>query len=289
MEYDAPLYRPPSEANSLIIQATLGCSANDCTFCLMYKTKKFKVRTLAEVKKDIDWCRDQVPNSRRVFLADGDALAIGTGQILKILDYLHQSFPRLERVTSYANPHNLLVKSREDLDEIRRRGLTMIYYGVESGDPETLGKVKKKGTPEDMVVGIDKAHEAGIEVSVTVLLGLAGKQGSDRHARLTAELLNRLQPEYVGALTLMLGPFEDSFAKSMGDGFELPDKWGALRELRAMISAFELKNTVFRTNHASNWLPLRGTLNRDRDSLLKTIDAALEDPGLLRPEWSRAL
>ena len=163
MEYDMPLYRPPSEAHSLIIQATYGCSANDCTFCLMYKGKKFRVRPLNEVIKDIDWCKKRWPAARRVFLADGDALAMGTGQLLKILDYLYESFPSLERVTSYANPKNLMVKSLPELVEIRKRGLTMVYYGVESGDPEILAKVKKKGTIDDMVEGVAKAHHAGIE------------------------------------------------------------------------------------------------------------------------------
>jgi radical SAM superfamily enzyme YgiQ (UPF0313 family) len=291
MQYDMPLFRPPSEAHSLIIQATHGCSANTCAFCLMYKSKRFRVRRVAEVKQDIDWCKREWPGTRRVFLADGDALVIRTSQLLEILEYLYQVFPRLERVTSYANPLNLMVKSQAELDEIRKAGLTMLYYGVESGDPEVLQRVRKKGTPETMALGVEKAHAAGFELSVTVLLGLAGKKGSERHAAMTAELLNRLQPEYVGALTLMLGPFEQDFARIMGEGFTFLDKMETLKELRHLVSGLELANSVFRTNHASNWLPLAGTLSRDKKSLLRVIDRALSDPEspLLRPDEWRAL
>ncbi len=291
MEYDMPLYRPPSEARSLIIQATYGCSANTCTFCLMYKGKRFRVRKVDEVIKDIDYCARQWPTARRVFLADGDALVIRTSHMLEILERLYKSFPYLERVTSYANPHNLVTKSQEDLDSIRQAGLTMLYYGVESGDPDLLKKVKKKGAPEDMVEGIAKAHNAGFEISVTVLLGLAGRKGSEQHARKTAELLNKLQPEYTSALTLMLGPLEDDFARSMGEDFEWPDKWETLAELRTMIEGLELERSVFRTNHASNWLPLKGTLSRDKEKLLKMIDNALgsRNESMLRPASWRAL
>jgi radical SAM superfamily enzyme YgiQ (UPF0313 family) len=289
MEYDMPLYRPPSEADSLIIQATHGCSANDCTFCYMYKGKKFRIRRVPEVKKDIDWCAKQWSGVTRVFLADGDALVVRTSQLLEILEHLHKKFPRLERVTSYANPLNLIAKSQADLDAIRQAGLTLLYYGVESGDPEVLKQVKKKGDPDTMAAGVDKAHQAGFEISVTVLLGLAGRVGSDRHADCTAALLNRLQPEYASALTLMLGPLEPVFAKSMGPGFTWLDKTEVLKELRRLIGGLELKNTVFRTNHASNWLPLKGTLNRDRDALLKVIDRALQDPRMLRKDEWRAL
>jgi radical SAM superfamily enzyme YgiQ (UPF0313 family) len=291
MQYDMPLYRPPSEAGSLIIQATHGCSANTCAFCLMYKSKRFKIRRVADVKKDIDSSRREWPGAERVFLADGDALVIRTSQLLEILGHLYKSFPRLQRVTSYANPLNLMTKSQAELDRIREAGLTMLYYGVESGDPGVLQKVKKKGAPETMIQGVEKAHAAGFELSVTVLLGLAGLKGSRRHAAMTAELLNRLQPEYVSALTLMLGPFEREFAAFMGDGFTFLDKLETLRELRDLVAALDLQSSVFRTNHASNWLPLKGTLNRDKNRLLSVIAQALADPDspLLRPDEWRAL
>ncbi len=290
MEYDMPLYRPPSEADSLIIQATLGCSANDCTFCLMYKGKKFRVRKFEDVKKDIEWCAERWPGADRVFLADGDALVIKTSQMLEILKLLHDNFPKLERVTSYANPGNLIRKSQEDLDSIRKAGLTMLYYGVESGDPEVLTKVKKQGTREEMIEGCGKAHKAGFDISVTVLLGLAGLDNSERHAKLTASLINKIRPTYASALTLMLGPLEDTFAKSMGDDFVWLDKVQLLREIRMLVGDIDCK-TIFRSNHASNYLALRGNLPEDKAQLLRTIDSALSDPKspLLRPEEWRAL
>jgi radical SAM superfamily enzyme YgiQ (UPF0313 family) len=271
MEYDMPLFRPPSEADSLILQATYGCSANSCTFCLMYKTKRFR--------------------TRRIFLADGDALVIRASQLLAILELLYQSFPRLERVTSYANPLNLLVKSQAELFAIRRAGLTMLYYGVESGDDEILRRVKKKAETPGMIEGCVKAHAAGFDLSVTVLLGLAGKKLSRRHAENTASVLNEIQPRYIGALTLMLGPLEKYFAQSMGEGFQFLDMMETLQELRWLVEGLELKNSVFRSNHASNYLALRGDLPRDKKKLLAVIDSALADADspLIRPDYFRAL
>ncbi len=286
-----PLFRPPSEAGSIILQATLGCSANTCTFCMMYKTKKFKVRKFEELQRDLEWCADRYRFYNRIFLADGDALAIRTDQMLKTLELLYRSFPRLLRVTSYANPKNLLVKSREELNEIREAGLTMLYYGVESGDDEILKKVKKQATTAEMIEGCEKAHRAGFDLSVTVILGLAGKGGSKRHAEKTAGILNEINPRYIGALTLMLGPLEREFAKSMGEDFRLLDKTETLREIRDLVAALKAKDSIFRSNHASNWLPLRGTFPQDKKKLLELIDMALTDPDspMLRPDWMRAL
>jgi len=291
MEYDMPLFRPPSEADSLILQATYGCSANSCTFCLMYKTKRFRIRRLDEFKRDVEFCAERLPSARRIFLADGDALVIRASQLLAILELLYQSFPRLERVTSYANPLNLLVKSQAELFAIRRAGLTMLYYGVESGDDEILRRVKKKAETPGMIEGCVKAHAAGFELSVTVLLGLAGKKLSRRHAQNTAKVLNEIQPRYIGALTLMLGPLEKYFARSMGQDFQFLDMMETLQELRWLVEGLELKNSVFRSNHASNYLALRGDLPRDKKKLLAVIDSALADPDspLIRPEYFRAL
>ncbi len=291
MEYDMPVFRPPSEADSLIIQATLGCSANTCTFCMMYKSKKFKIRRFDDLKKDIEWCVEHVPYVRRVFLADGDALVIRTPQMLKTLELLYNSFPGLERVRSYANPGNLIAKSQEELNEIRAAGLTMLYYGIESGDEEILQKVKKQATTAEMIEGCGKAHKAGFELSVTVLLGLAGKAGSKRHAERTAWILNQINPRYIGALTLMLGPLEKHFARSMGEDFQFLDKMETLNEIRELVARLDVKNSIFRSNHASNWLPLRGTFPEDKQKIIQVIDQALKDPDspLLRPEWMRAL
>ena len=291
MEYDMPLFRPPSEADSLILQATYGCSANTCTFCLMYKSKRFRVRRFEEFERDVDYCARRMPSAPRIFLADGDALVIRASQLLDILKLLDSRFPRLERVTSYANPLNLLKKSQEELNAIRQAGLTMLYYGIESGDDEILRRVKKKAETPGMIEGCGKAHRAGFDLSVTVLLGLGGKKLSRRHAENTAKVLNQIQPRYVSALTLMLGPLEDYFAKSMGEGFQFLDMMETLQEIRWLVEGLELKNSIFRSNHASNYLALRGDLPGDKEKLLAVIDSVLADPNspLIRPEYFRAL
>ena len=289
MEYDWPVFRPPSEAYSLIVQATIGCSANTCKFCYMYKTKKFRIRQVEDVIKDLEWSARREKGIRRIFLADGDALVVPTEDLLKIVRSCYFLFPSLERVTSYANPKNLIEKTEDELRKIREAGLTMIYYGIESGDDTLLKKVKKQATTVEMVEGCQKAHKAGLDISVTVILGLGGKKGSERHARLTAELLNKINPRYISALTLMLGPFEKNYVKVMGDDFEFLDKLDFLKELRWMIEALSVKNSVFRSNHASNYLPLKGELPRDKWKLLETIDYALRHPEVLKPEELRAL
>jgi radical SAM superfamily enzyme YgiQ (UPF0313 family) len=289
MEYDWPLFRPPSEADSLIIQATLGCSANTCKFCLMYKTKKFQIRPLADVLRDLEWCSRHERGVRRIFLADGDALVVPTGQMLEILRACYQLFPGLERVSSYANPGNLLTKSEEELRLIREAGLSLIYYGVESGDDDLLKKVKKQATAAEMIEGCAKAHRAGLDISVTVVLGLAGKAGSQSHAEKTAALLNQINPRYISCLMLMLGPFAKVYQKAMGAEFRFLEKNDFLQELKWLVSGLEVKNSIFRTNHASNYLPLKGELPRDKQRLLQAIDYGLRHPEILKPEEWRAL
>jgi len=289
MEYDWPVFRPPSEADSLIIQATLGCSANTCKFCYMYKTKKFRIRPTRQVLSDLEWCGKHERGANRIFLADGDALAVPTEDLLKILRTGYGLFPRLDRVTSYANPGNLLEKSEDELREIRKAGLTMIYYGVESGDEDLLKRIKKQATTREMIQGCAKAHRAGLDISVTVLLGLAGKAGSERHAKQTAEVLNQISPLYISALTLMLGPFAKNYERAMGVDFEFLDKMDFLKELKWMIAGLKVKHSIFRSNHASNYLPLKGDLPQDQPGLLETIEYGLNHPEILKPEEFRAL
>lgn len=290
MNYDMPLFRPPSEADSLIFQVTLGCSNDSCLFCLMYKSKRFRVRSLDAIRRDITSMAKLAPWTRRVFLADGDALAVKTASLLAILGWLRESFPALERVSSYANPRNLLVKSVEELRRIREAGLDLLYYGIESGDPETLLRVRKGATPDEMAEGCARAQEAGIRLSVTVILGLAGREGSDRHMAETANLVNRIRPEYASALTLMM-PCMDEFQKLMGGGWTPIGKEDTLREIRRLVAGLDLSGCVFRTNHASNYLPLKGTLSEDRDRLLDVLDLAIARPEAvpLRREWMRGL
>ena len=290
IQYIQPVYRPPSEADSLILQATLGCSHNRCLFCYMYRGKDFRVRKWEELRADIDGAARDYPNTRRVFLADGDAFVLSSGRLLKILNYLSDQFPSLERVTCYANPENLLSKTVREMAEIRESGLKIIYYGVESGDPELLKRVNKGATPDQMAEGCRKASEAGLKLSVTVILGLGGRKGSERHAEKSAELINRINPRYLSALTLMTGPHGDHFAGCMGDDFEFNDSIDNVRELRRLIAGLEVDRCIFRSNHASNYLALAGTLKKSRERLLAEIDSALENPGIyFKDEWMRGL
>ena len=308
LRYVEPLYRPPSEARSLIFQVTLGCSnmitrpdalsptgyrvRRGCAFCVAYQTKPFRVRRHQEVLDEIDAVARVYPTARRVFLADGDALVLSRRRLEDILGRLYQRFPRLERVTAYASPRNLMKKSVEDLRAIRRAGLTMIYVGIESGHEEILRRVDKRSTAAEMVEGCLKAKEAGLILSLTVILGLGGPRLSREHAQATAEVLNRIQPEYAAALTLMLEPRVPSFEEVFDDPeFRPLDVTEALRECRDLIAHLETEGTEFRSNHASNWVALKGRLLRDKPRLLATLDRVLHDPDspLVRPEGWRAL
>lgn len=290
MEYDQPLFRPPSEAGSLILQATYGCSNNTCLFCGMYKMKKFRIRKFDDFKKDILECAKTVPGAKRIFLADGDALVIKTDTLSKILRLLYAKFPKLERVTSYANPKNLLMKSMGELRQLREDGLDILYFGMESGNDEVLSKVIKGTTRPEMLEAGRKALEAGFPLSVTVLLGLGGRNMSEQHIEDTASLCSEMNPTYVSALSLMLGPMEDFFAEQMGPDFQFLSKLELLKEVRQLVDELKTDGCIFRTNHASNYLALKGVLAQDREKLLSTIDTALSNPEqFLRPEFMRAL
>lgn len=290
IDYSPPLYRPPSEAYSLIFQSTLGCSHNGCAFCYMYKNRKFSIRDRDALFSEIDEMSLSCPDTRRIFLADGDSMVLSAKRLEEILDRLSAAFPALQRVTAYANPSNLLDKSVKDLRALREKKLSILYYGVETGDAELLAKINKGATPDEMVEGCRKATEAGLKLSVTVILGLGGRKGSMRHARSTADLLNRIGPRYLSALTLMLGEHGDEYASRMGKGFEFNSPEGDVRELREIVSRLTVDRCIFRSNHASNYLALAGTLIKDRERLLAQIDLALESPGdSFRPEWSRGL
>jgi radical SAM superfamily enzyme YgiQ (UPF0313 family) len=308
LKYVEPIYRPPSEARSLIFQVTIGCSnlltrpdptsptgyrvKRGCAFCVAYQTKPFRARPQAEVLDEIDRVAEVYPSARRIFLADGDAVVLKTSRLREIVERCSRRFPDLERVTAYASPKNLLKKSVDELRELRRAGLTMVYLGIESGDEEVLRRVDKRATAEEMVAGCLKAKEAGIALSLTVILGLGGPEGSTRHAEATAQVINRINPEYAAALTLMTERRVPAFGEVYGDpAFRLLEVPEALAECRHLIACLDTEGTEFRSNHASNWLALKGLLNRDKDRLLATIDSALNDPDspLLRPEYWRAL
>ncbi len=294
LHYQMPLYRPPSEANSLIFQVTLGCSFNRCSFCSMYRSKHFETRPIEEVLSEIDSVKRGYGGARRVFLADGDALVCSTDHLLMILDALHEAFPALERVTAYALPNNLRRKSSKELATLRERGLKMIYYGIESGSAEILKRITKGATPQSMVEGLNRAKEAGLSISATVILGLGGRTYWQEHIDETARLVNRLCLDYLSTLQLRLEPiiegeFMEKFARRGGE-FKWQDDIGILEEQMRLITQLEPPAPlVFRSNHASNALPLRGSLPSDRERLLSALMAARAGQIALRPSQMRGL
>ncbi len=289
IDYDMPLWRPPSEANSFILQATLGCSFNRCSFCLMYRTKTFAVRPLEQVQGEIRTMAQAYPGVRRVFLADGDALAAPTEYLRTILETLRAVFPRLERVSSYALPANLLKKSVEDLAQLREGGLTLLYYGIETGSADLLKRITKGATPEVMVTGLTKAKQAGLTLSATVILGLGGQAYWREHIDATADLVNQVELDYLSTLQLMLDPMiEGEFHRKFREPFQLQDDRALLEEQTRLIERLDPPTPLtFRSNHASNALALAGVLPRDRAALLGTLATALTGRLALRPDWLR--
>jgi len=289
--YDMPLYRPPSEGENLIVQVTLGCSFNQCSFCDMYKSKTYSARPLDSVFADIDQLAELYPDAHRVFLADGDALVLSTEMLEAIADHLTLRFPRLQRISSYATPYNLLRKTPEELRRLKAKKLSLLYVGIESGASEVLKRVSKAIPQDRMVLALTKAREAGMKVSATVILGLGGKRLADIHIAETATLINRAPPTFVSTLQLTFTPGTISdFHARWPEGFEEQDDEGILREQHAFLSALSPSSPViFRSNHASNCLPLEGTLPKDQPRLLAQITSALKGAEALRPEWLRRL
>lgn len=289
IDYDMPLWRPPSEANSLILQATLGCSFNRCSFCSMYRTKPFAIRPLDQVQAEIRVVARTAPGVRRVFLADGDALAAPTDHLLALLEALCAAFPLLERVSSYALPANLLKKSVEELTRLREGGLTLLYYGIETGSADLLKRITKGATPEAMIAGLTKAKQAGVTLSATVILGLGGQAYWREHIDATADLVNQVGLDYLSTLQLMLEPMiRAEFHRKFREPFQEQDDRALLAEQVRLIERLDPPAPlVFRSNHASNALALAGTLPQDRERLLAQLQLALTGGVRLRPEWLR--
>jgi radical SAM superfamily enzyme YgiQ (UPF0313 family) len=289
MRYQGLVIRPPSEAGSYILQVSYGCSHNTCTFCPTYKGIRFEARDLDETLKDISAAKRLMPNTERVFLADGNALCLPTDVLMAILKALRDAFPQLERVGIYANARDIATKGEEELKRLNHLGLGILYLGLESGDDQVLKKVRKRDSSQEMVEAVNKAKECGLQASVIVLLGLGGEEGSADHAVKSAEVVSRMNPDYLSALTLMIVPGTPLFEKQQAGDFILPSQRGLLEELRLFLEQCDLDGCVFRTNHASNYLPLKGMLSRDREALLEIIDNATHMPELLRPEYMRGL
>ena len=289
MRYEGTLYRPPSESDAYILQATIGCSWNHCTYCDMYRDKDFRLRPLAECLEDLELAaRMAGPRIEKLFVADGDALVMPMDQWLPILERARALFPRLRRVSCYAMARNVLEKSDDELRTLRAAGLELLYVGPESGDDVTLKKIAKGGTARDHVVCAERAHAAGMQVSVIALLGIAPDR-AEEHARATAELVTAMDPEFFSALTVTVVPGTPLDRLRIRGKFQVPAVPALLRELRTMVDLARPTSALFRTNHASNYLPLGGRLPDDRERIVSTIDAALAGKIPLRPEFLRGL
>ncbi len=290
MRFDEPLFRPPSEADSFILQATLGCSWNACTYCAMYRGKRYQVRPLDAVLAEITEAGAKFADDvRHVFVADGDPLGMALEHWEPILRALAAAFPRLRRVSTYATARNLLEKSPEELKRLRELGLALLYIGPESGDDVTLRRLAKGASAAAHVEAAHKAREAGLEQSLIFLLGAGGRERSEAHARASGRLATAMDPRFLSTLTLTVVP-DTPIARLEEQGrFELPDVRGLLTELRWFVEEAHLSAAIFRSNHASNYLPIGGRLPRDRETILAAIDEALAGRVRLRPEWARGL
>lgn len=290
MRYDEPLFRPPSEAESFILQATLGCSWNACTYCAMYREKRYRVRPLPEVLADIAEAGARFgAEVRHVFVADGDPLSMPLDHWTPILSALAAAFPRLRRVSTYATARNLLEKTPAELARLRELGLSLLYIGPESGDDVTLRRIAKGADAADHVEAARKAREAGLAQSLIFLLGAGGRERSEVHARASGRLASAMDPKFLSTLTLTVVPGTPLARLEDQARFELPDVRGLLTELRWFLEEAHLSAAIFRSNHASNYLPIGGRLPRDREAILATLDEALAGRVPLRPEWTRGL
>ena len=289
MHYEGNIIRPPSESNSILLQVTVGCSRNKCTFCGTYMGERFRIKPDSIIMEDIAFAANYSKRQRRVFLCDGDVLIIPQKRLMKILIEIEKQLPWVTRVGTYANAKSLNMKSPDELKELKAHGLGIAYMGLETGDDVTLKNINKGATSQHMIEMGKKARSAGIKLSITVLLGIAGEKRSKIHARETGRVLSAIDPEYVGALSLMLIPNTPLCNDYEAGKFLLPDPNEMLEELRIMIANTNLSRGLFHANHASNYLPIRARLPKDKEATLKLIDEALAGRIELKPEYLRAL
>ena len=289
LNYDAPLYRPPSEAKSLIFQVTLGCSFNECSFCDMYRSKEYSERSWDEVKGEIDMMSKMLPDTTKIFLADGDALNLDTEYMIQIVKYVYEKFPNLERVSCYAMPMNLLKKTPEELDAMKKAGLNMLYLGIETGSDILLKKITKGATAKTIIKSCKKAKDAGFTLSCMVILGIGGSKYSSENARETAKVISQVKPDYVGALTLYLeNGIKDEFLTKFDEEFIRISDSEAINELEELITEINVDgNVVFRANHGSNAYNIAGTFPEDKQAMLDKITWMKEHPEVVRPEGLR--
>ena len=291
VRYIEPVFRPPSEANSLILQVTNGCSWNKCTYCDMYTQpqKRFSVKPEEDVLREIEWFCQRYSGIKRVFLADGDVIALPARRLLFILDTIRQYLPEVTRISSYCSPRNVTRKSDEELKALYDAGLRQVYVGAESGDDFVLKSINKGETHQSTVDSLNRLADAGIKRSVMIINGVGGTRFSEQHALNSALLANRTQPEFLAALVLNLPHGEARFQQGYNGQFIKMNQHERFLEMRQFVNALELKSTIFRSDHASNQLVLKGTLGKDTERLLQEIDLAIEHPdeAQLRPEWIR--
>lgn len=289
MRYEGMIYRPPSEAYSLIVQVTIGCSQNHCIFCNMFKEKSFRIRKAKEVLEDLQDARNQYRHVEKIFLADGDALVCKTQDLESILHFIQGKFPECRQVTLYGSPRSILMKDQEELDKLQRLGISMIYMGLESGNDGVLAYMKKGVTAQEMIEAAHKVKKAGIRLSVTAISGLGGRKLWKDHAKDTGLVLSEMKPDYIGLLTLMIEEGLPLADKIRSGEFELLNPYDILIETKEMIKYLDCPGCLFRSNHASNYVNLRGTLNQDKGTMIHLLDEAIKGNIHMKSEWMRAL
>lgn len=291
MKYEGDIIRPPSEAYSLLLQVTVGCSHNRCTFCPSFKDKRFRIKRIEEIVEDLEYAARRFRRVDRLFLCDGDALIIPQTRLVGILDAIRTRLPGVGRIGTYANAKSIRKKSVEELRELKERGLGIVYLGIESGNEEILARIRKGATAARIVEAARRVKEAGITLSVTVLLGIGGMENSMDHARDTARILTDVDPDFAGVLTVMIVPGTPLHEEVRSGSFVLPGTFDLLGELRVIVSESRFSNCFFTANHASNYLPIRARMPQDREEVLRLIDDVVRrnDASLLRPESMRGL
>lgn len=289
MHYEGNIFRPPSEADSILLQITTGCSHNKCSFCSMYKKSRFSIKDDATIMADIDFAATHCRRQHRLFLCDGDALIVPHKRLTAILIEIRKKLPWLKRIGTYANTKGIAMKSEAELEELHDLGLSIAYMGLESGDDVTLARINKGSDQQRMIEMGRKIRRAGIRLSVTVLLGIAGPERSHIHARESGLALSQIDPEYIGALSLMLTPDSELYDQHQRGEFELLGPHAMLEELRIMIAHTDLSRGYFHANHASNYLPIKAKLPTDKARTLELIDRALDGQVQLKPEYMRGL
>lgn len=285
MRYEGNVFRPPSEARSLIIQCTIGCSHNQCTFCYMYRDDVFRIRKLEEIIADIQECGERYPFVEKLFLADGDALVMKTSDLQAIMQEAKKQFKKLRQITCYATVRDILNKSLEELELLRNEGLSMCYIGLESGADSILREVHKNNTADEFVRAVNKLHEVGIKSSVTIISGLGQRAKSREHAIETAKVISACRPEYAAFLNLRIKEGTPLETQVLSGGYELLGDEELLEEMKLFLQNVDSPGTVFRSNHASNPLAIAGTLNKDRDKMIQEIDEAIRNQDFIPKFW----